>query len=244
LLLRDLVYLIRDLAVLVHPYLPDTADRIHSFLGTAGSGTDHLRILSGIKAVKAPELLFRKLEDEEIEEFKKKFAGGQSMGADPQTLEKFRSRVDLRVATIIEVEKHPKADKLYIETVDLGGETRRIVSGLVPYYSPDELKGRNVLLVCNLKPARLRGVESQGMLLAADDGQTVEVLFADHAEPGDPVVLAGRPNPGQTAEEIDIEEFFSIPIVVKNHQVLIDEVLLECAGRPITLEKVETGQVR
>ncbi len=243
-LLRDLVYLIRDLAVLIHPYLPDTADRIHSFLGTEGSGKDQLGVLSGIEAVKDPELLFRKLEDEEIENFKKRFAGGQEMGSDSQTLEKFRSRVDLRVAKIVEVEKHPKADKLYIETVDLGGETRQIVSGLVPYYRPDELKGRNVLLVCNLKPARLRGVESQGMLLAADDGKTVEVLFADHARPGDPVGLAGQQTSGQAAEEIDIEEFFSIPIQVKNHQVLIDEVLLECAGKSITSEKVKTGQVR
>jgi len=243
-LLRDLVCLIRDLAVLIHPYLPETADRIHSFLGTEGSGTDQLGVLSGIEAVKDPELLFRKLEDEEIENFKKKFAGGQGMGSDTQALEKFRSRVDLRVAKIVEVEKHPKADKLYIETVDLGGETRRIVSGLVPYYRPDELKGRNVLLVCNLKPARLRGVESQGMLLAADDGKIVEVLFADHARPGDPVGLAGQQASGQTAEEIDIEEFFSIPIQVKNHQVLIAEVLLECAGKSITSEKVKTGQVR
>jgi len=243
-LLRDLVYLIRDLAVLIHPYLPDTADRIHSFLGTEGSGTDQLEVLSGIEEVKAPELLFRKLEDEEMENFKKKFSGGQAMGADTQTLEKFRSRVDLRVAKIVEVEKHPKADKLYIETVDLGAETRQIVSGLVPYYRPDELKGRNVLLVCNLKPARLRGVESRGMLLAADDGQTVEVLFADHAEAGDPVGLAGQPNSGGAAEEIDIDEFFSIPIQVKNHQVLVNEVMLECAGKPITSEKVKTGQVR
>jgi len=243
-LLRDLVYLIRDLAVLIHPYLPDTADRIHSFLGTEGSGIDQLKVLSGIEEVKAPELLFRKLEDEEMENFKKKFSGGQAMGADTRTLEKFRSRVDLRVAKIVEVEKHPKADKLYIETVDLGAETRQIVSGLVPYYRPDELKGRNVLLVCNLKPARLRGVESRGMLLAADDGQTVEVLFADHAEAGDPVGFAGQPNSGGAAEEIDIDEFFSIPIQVKNHQVLVDEVVLECAGRSITSEKVKTGQVR
>jgi methionyl-tRNA synthetase len=243
-LVRDLVYLIRDLAVLIRPYLPDTADKINSFLGLERPGTDQLGVLSGIEAVKEPELLFRKLEDEEIEKFKKKFAGGQDMGVDSQTLEKFRSRVDLRVAKIIEVEKHPKADKLYIETVDLGGETRQIVSGLVPHYRPDELRGRNILLVCNLKPARLRGEESQGMLLAADDGQTVEVLFADHAKPGDPVGLAGQPTSGQAAEEIDIDEFFTIPIQVKNHQVLIDEFPLECAGKSITSEKVKTGQVR
>ncbi len=246
-LLRDLVYLIRDLAVLIHPFLPDTANKINSFLGLQRSGTDQLGMLSGIEAVKDPVLLFRKLEDEEIENFKKRFAGGQEMGADSQTLEKFRSRVDLRVAKIIEVEKHPKADKLYIETVDLGKENRQIVSGLVPYYGPDELKGRNVLLVCNLKPALLRGVESQGMLLAADDGQTVEVLFADHAKAGDPVGLAGLTGletQGEAAAAIDIEEFFSIPIQVKDGQVLIEDVPLECGGKTVTTEKVKTGQVR
>jgi methionyl-tRNA synthetase len=243
-LLRDLVYLIRDLAVLIHPYLPDTAEKIHSFLGTEGAGSGDLGVFSGIEAVRAPELLFRKLEDQEIENFKMKFSGGQAMAQASQTVQKFLSRVDLRVARITEVEKHPKADKLYIETVDLGGETRQIVSGLVPYYRPDELQGRNVLLVTNLKPARLRGVESQGMLLAAEDGKTVEVLFADHAQPGDVVGLTGLQRPVQSGEEIDIEEFFSIPIQVQGDQVLIDDVPLECAGKPVTTDKVKTGQVR
>ncbi|MBN2551267.1 MAG: methionine--tRNA ligase [Spirochaetales bacterium] len=242
LLLRDLLYLIRDLAVLIHPYLPETADRIHSFLGTQGAGTGDLGVLSGIEAVGEPELLFRKLEDEEIESFKIKFSGGQAV--ESKNSQKFLARVDLRVARIVEVEKHPKADKLYIETVDLGGETRRIVSGLVPYYRPDELEGRNVLMVTNLKPARLRGVESRGMLLAADDGQTVEVLFADHARPGDEVGLAGLQGPEQPPVEIDIDEFFSIPIQVSSAQVMIDGVPMQCAGKTITTEKVKTGQVR
>ena len=161
-----------------------------------------------------------------------------------ESVQKFLSRVDLRVARITEVEKHPQADKLYIETVDLGGETRQIVSGLVPYYRPDELQGRNVLLVTNLKPARLRGVESQGMLLAAKEGETVEVLFADHAQPGDAVGLTGLQGPAEAKQEIDIEEFFSIPIKVQGAQVLIDDLPLECAGQALTTEKVKTGQVR
>jgi len=243
-LLRDLVYLIRDLAVLIHPYLPDTAAKIHSFLGTEGAGYRDLGVLSGIETVRAPELLFRKLEDEEIANFKMKFSGGQAMAQASENVQKFLSRVDLRVARITEVEKHPQADKLYIETVDLGGETRQIVSGLVPYYRADELQGRNILLVTNLKSARLRGVESQGMLLAAKEGETVEVLFADHAQPGDPVGLTGLQGPAEAKQEIDIEEFFSIPIQVKDAQVLIDDLPLECAGNAITTERVKTGKVR
>jgi methionyl-tRNA synthetase len=241
-LLRDLVYLIRDLAVLLHPYLPDTAAKINSLLGTKGAGTANLRVLSGIGKVKAPELLFRKLEDREIEAFKMKFSGGVAKAS--QNVQIFLSRVDLRVARITGVEKHPQADKLYIETVDLGGETRKIVSGLVPYYRPEELQGRNVLLVANLKSARLRGVESRGMLLAAQGGETVEVLFADHARPGDPVAPSGLQSPEQSGEQIDIEEFFSIPIQVKDNRVLIDDVPLECAGKTITTEKVKSGKVR
>ena len=243
-LLRDLVYLIRDLAVLIHPYLPDTAAKMHSFLGTEGADYGDLGVLSGIETVRAPELLFRKLEDEEIANFKMKFSGGQAMAQASENVQKFLSRVDLRVARITEVEKHPQADKLYIETVDLGGETRQIVSGLVPYYRADELQGRNILLVTNLKSARLRGVESQGMLLAAKEGETVEVLFADHAQPGDPVGLTGLQGPAEAKQEIDIEEFFSIPIQVKDAQVLIDDLPLECAGNAITTERVKTGKVR
>jgi methionyl-tRNA synthetase len=243
-LLRDLVYLIRDLAVLIHPYLPDTAAKMHSFLGTEGADYGDLGVLSGIETVRAPELLFRKLEDEEIANFKMKFSGGQAMAQASENVQKFLSRVDLRVARITEVEKHPKADKLYIETVDLGGETRQIVSGLVPYYRAEQLQGRNILLVANLKSARLRGVESQGMLLAAKEGETVEVLFADHAQPGDSVGFAGLQGPAEVKQEIDIEEFFSIPIQVKDAQVLIDDLPLECAGNAITTERVKTGKVR
>jgi methionyl-tRNA synthetase len=246
-LLRDLVYLIRDLALLLHPFLPGTAARIHSFLGTADADLRQLATLSGIEAVREAELLFRKLDSDEIEALKKRFSGAQAGAPAGSALAAdFLARVDLRVARIVEVEKHPKADKLYIETVDLGGQTRRIVSGLVPYYSPGELEGRNVLLVANLKPARLRGVESRGMLLAADDGKAVEVLFADHASPGAPVGLAGLAgrDPANPFPEIDIEEFFSIPITVKDGRVLIDGIALECAGKIIGTEKVKTGQVR
>ena len=161
-----------------------------------------------------------------------------------EAVQKFLSRVDLRIARVTEVEKHPNADKLYVETVDLGGETRKIVSGLVPYYRPEELQGRNILLVANLKSARLRGVESRGMLLAAADGETVEVLFADHAQPGESVGLEGLQRPALSGEEIDIEEFFSIPIQVKEGRALIDDLPLECAGKTVTTEKVKTGQVR
>ena len=157
-----------------------------------------------------PELLFARLEDKEIEELRVRFsgtqkerrgrcraaAGGCRAPSPAEIAARFRATVDLRAAKIVEVKRHPDAEKLYIETVDLGTEQRTIVSGLVPHYKEEELLGHTVVLVANLKPALLRGVESQGMLLAASEGKTVEVLFVDHAQPGDRVVLSGGPRGG------------------------------------------------
>jgi len=76
------------------------------------------------------------------------------------------AKVELKVGTVVKCEKHPKADKLLVSQVSLGNETRQIVSGIASCYSPEDMVGRKVIVVTNLKPANLRGVESQGMLLA------------------------------------------------------------------------------
>jgi methionyl-tRNA synthetase len=256
-LIRDLVYLIRDLAVLVQPYLPAASEAMLGYLGLKRADWADLGRLEGIGAVRQPELLFRRLEDEEIEGHRARFGGqgprsAQAQGeskevsmANPELRARFRDKVELRVARVTEVERHPKADKLYIESVDLGTERRKIVSGLVGYYTEAQLKGRNVVMVTNLKPARLRGVDSQGMLLAAQDGTQVEVLFADHAQPGDPVTIEGEgPEPASPRAEIDIEQFFRVPIQVQDHRILVEGAALVCAGRPLNTSLVKDGQVK
>jgi methionyl-tRNA synthetase len=86
-------------------------------------------------------------------------------------------KLDLVVGTVTSVEPHPNADKLYVLKVDLGEETeRQLVAGLKPYYEPEALAGRQIVVVANLEPATLRGVESQGMLLAGQTGDVVAVL--------------------------------------------------------------------
>jgi len=84
------------------------------------------------------------------------------------TIDDFR-RIDLRVATILKAEPHPNADRLLVLQIDLGGEQRQLVAGIRAHYPPEELVGRQIVVVANLEPATLRGVESQGMLLAASD---------------------------------------------------------------------------
>ncbi len=91
------------------------------------------------------------------------------------TIEDFR-KIELKVAVIKEVTEHPNADKLYIVTVDLGDKTKQLVAGIRLYYQKEELIGKQVVVVDNLEPAVLRGVESQGMLLAASDESGIVII--------------------------------------------------------------------
>jgi len=90
-------------------------------------------------------------------------------------IEEFR-RLELKVGTVRSAETHPNADRLLVLRVDLGSEERQIVAGIRRSYAAEELVGRQVVIVANLEPATLRGIESQGMLLAASDGERVVIL--------------------------------------------------------------------
>jgi methionine--tRNA ligase beta chain len=93
-------------------------------------------------------------------------------------IDEFR-KVDLRVGTVKSAEPHPNADKLLVLRVDLGAEERQIVAGIRGQYDPAALVGRQIVVVANLEAAKLRGIESQGMLLAASDGDRIVILTAD-----------------------------------------------------------------
>jgi methionyl-tRNA synthetase len=86
-------------------------------------------------------------------------------------------KMDIRIAKIIKAEKHPNADKLLKLQVDLGAEQRQVIAGIAEHYSPEDLVGKTVSIVANLKPAKIRGELSQGMILAADDGKVVSPLI-------------------------------------------------------------------
>lgn len=95
-------------------------------------------------------------------------------------------RLDLRIGTIVEVNKAPDADTLYLTKVDIGGEYLSVVAGLAKYLSADELLGKNVVMLCNLKPSKLRGHLSEGMIMCAKSNDTMEVLTPpEGANPGD-----------------------------------------------------------
>jgi methionyl-tRNA synthetase len=305
-LIGELCYVLRDLSVMIHPYMPQAAAKLASFFGAKVGGADGLSWadlggLSGLTAVSTPEVLFAKLEDDFVSALRDRYSGSQKERAErdaasapgapapkapvppnaaaaapaqpkakaehvpsPPPLpglpieERFERLIDLRVAKIVKIERHPKADKLYIETLDDGSGTERvIVSGLVPFYKEEELLGKSIVLVNNLKPAKLRGVESKGMLLAASrkiagepgpDGkptivkEAAEVLDAGDAAPGTRLSLEGRGIPGEVGE-IDVDGFFSVPIRAEGGFAFIGANRLVAGSRPFALEKVKEGEV-
>ncbi|MCD6502618.1 MAG: methionine--tRNA ligase [Euryarchaeota archaeon] len=121
------------------------------------------------------------------------------------------SVLDIRVGEVVEVSDHPNADKLYVLKVNLGSETRTLVAGLKPYYKREELEKKKIAVLANLKPAKLRGIISEGMLLAADDGKTVSILIPE-GEPGDVIYFENVKR--KPKSKISIDEFMKVNLYV------------------------------
>ena len=160
----------------------------------------------------------------------------------------FNKYIDLRVAKIIKVDRNPEGEKLYIETLDDGSGTERIIqSGLVPYLKPEELLGQHIIIAANLAPRKMRGVESHGMLLAADyveDGkEKVELLTAPWAAPGTQVVLEGT-EPCEKPAKIDIDKFCKITYRIADHHAQAAGINLQADGKAITTVKTADGEIQ
>ena len=198
-----------NLAILAQPFLPFTAKKICHLLKVVDKILDwenagSLKLLSVGYTLRAPELLFRKIEDEEIAAQIQKLndaAQIKKMETTPTTSSSSTSaiaavkpeivfddfaKIDLRVGTIVAASKVEKADKLLQLSVDLGFETRTIVSGIAQHFEPESIVGKQVTVVVNLAPRKMRGIESNGMILMAEDsnGKLHFVNPSDNINPG------------------------------------------------------------
>ena len=190
--LYNLLESIRFAAVLLESYMPQTSEKILDALGTKQRTLESLEsfgnLETGGSVVKKLEMLFARIDAEEfmkqLEADKEKEAKAQEQAeaeAKKETKELITiddfAKVELKVGTVVSCEKHPKADRLLVVQVVLGAERGQIVSGIAKFFSPQEMVGRKVIVVSNLKPAKLRGVESQGMILcaASDDDSALDL---------------------------------------------------------------------
>ena len=184
--LYNLLESIRFAAVLLSSYMPDTAEKILDELSTserdAASLEEFGNLECGHTVDAKPEILFARID---VKEFMEKLEADKANEEaekeavkEPENLigiEDF-TKVELKVGTIVSAQKHPKADKLLVEQIDLGNETRQIVSGIAKSFQPEEVIGKKVVVVTNLKPVNLRGVESQGMILCASTEDDLDIL--------------------------------------------------------------------
>ncbi len=180
--LNNITEVVKIVSVLIWPFMPQTAEKVQHQLGLGIVGVkldlDSLKEWGKIKQVrpisKAPPL-FPRVKREKEEEVKEK--------PEPISLADFQ-RLDLRVGTIKEAEPIPGSKKLLKLTVDIG-EERIIVAGLADHYQMDGLRDKQVIVLANLRPVRLKGVESQGMILAAEDEEGIHILIPDkESKPG------------------------------------------------------------
>jgi methionyl-tRNA synthetase len=203
-----------NLAIYINPFLPFTAKKMCKLMKVVDKMLEwknggSLELLKVNYPLNPPELLFRKVEDEEIAFQKAKLGaspspsnggelqksttnnlnlktqpepsiGGQGGFKNEIVFDDFE-KIDLRVGKIIEAIKVPKADKLLQLTVDLGFEKRTVVSGIAAHYSPEEVIGKQVTLVANLAPRKMRGIESNGMILMAENAEG-KLIFVNPSE--------------------------------------------------------------
>jgi methionyl-tRNA synthetase len=176
-----------NLAILVNPFLPNTARKMLYLMKVVDKMLDwenagRLKLLSPGYSLRAPELLFRKIEDNEIAEQIEKLKAGLIKPEVTTKMEELKqpagkaeivyddfAKLELKAATVTACEKVEKADKLLKLEVDLGTEKRTIVSGIAQHYKPEEIVGKQVIVVTNLAPRKMKGIESQGMILTAED---------------------------------------------------------------------------
>lgn len=192
--LYNLLECIRISAVLLSSYMPETAEKILEELSTSEREADSLKefgmLECGHTVEGKPEILFaridakefmetleadRKKEEKAAAKEAKKEAKKEDTAVEQIGIEDF-TKVELKVGTILSAEKHPKADRLLVEQIDLGEETRQIVSGIAANFTLEDVVGKKVIVVTNLKPVKLRGVESQGMILCASNQDDLDIV--------------------------------------------------------------------
>ena len=171
--------------------------------------------------VNKPKILFQKLELEKEE--------------DPF------SALNLKVALVEDVSDHPGSDKLYVLKIDLGTEKRTLVAGLKPYLLPEEILRKKIVVVTNLKPAKLRGAESQGMLLAAEKKDKVVLLLAPKSNAGDQVFIEGIT---PKTKQITIDDFAKIKLKVKNKKAIYDGKPLKTEFEEIKVDIQDGAEIR
>lgn len=265
-----LLNVIKDLGVLCEPFMPGVSKDIFAQLNIEYQNWNNLFELSIRHGheIGTPNALFEKLDDKRIDELKRRYSGRQKeiviekkkIRAEGRAKEidviRDFSDLDLRVGIVKEAISHPNADKLLIMKVDVGEKQIQLVAGLKKFYSPEEIVGKRIIVVNNLKHANLRGFESEGMLLAGGPSEDLQddekiskgfhgILYTDKSPPGTKIVITGGNANGEPIKELTIDEFYSnYKIVVKGGKAFYNGKVLKAEDEEVMCDRVKNGLVR
>jgi methionyl-tRNA synthetase len=217
------VNLVRILGILFKPVVPRMANFLEKQLNLPHQDFSHIAFDLKDHLIGEPAILLPKVDRIDL------------VKADPF------AAIELRVGRVVEVGSHPKADKLVVMKVDLGTETRQLCAGIRAQYTDAELTGKPIVVVANLKPAKLRGLESQGMLLAASSDTGLGVLTID-AAPGTPVRVADIPFDG--TPEIEITDFQKISLKAQGGKAFYNGKPLQADGRDVAVDRGVEGGIK
>ncbi len=212
------VNIAKNIGILIQPVLPEFSSNLQNQLNVSNLAWSDINFELKNHKIGKDEILVRKIDD--VKEQNPTFP------------------LNLKIARILDVRDHANADRLYVLQLDLGSEKRQLVAGLRQYYTSEQLKGKLIVLISNLKFTKLRGVESQGMLLAGDDGTNVGLLTAEKSGPGDAVYFEGLEN---SAGEITYSEFAKLELAVQDSKVVFSGKELKTDNEIIKAEKVSDG---
>lgn len=226
-ILYNLVEHLRIISILVYPIMPTSSEHISAQIGQKRGTIKNVKFTKKTTGmISEPKIMFKKIEVDSEPAHKPE----DPFGA-----------INLKVARVEKVEPHPNADKLYVVTLNAGSEQRTLVAGLKQYYTPEQLTGKHIVFISNLKPAQLRGVTSQGMMLAGEKSGIVKVLDASIAQPGEQVFVEGIiPHTAQ----ITIDEFMKIKLTTKSKHVVYGDKPLKTKSGIITVDLADDATIR
>ena len=190
--LYNLLESIRVASVLLTPFMPETSKEVFRQINTEKTDFASIETWGNYeknnKVVENTNVLFARVDEkktmDEIMQYMESKAEVKTTFKEEVSIEDF-DKLDIRIGTVMDCQRHPKADKLLVFDIKCGSDRRTIVSGIAQYYQPEDLVGKKVAFIANLAPRKLRGIESKGMILSAEDAKgNLEVVTVDKVEDG------------------------------------------------------------
>lgn len=209
--------IVKNLSILLYPIIPRFCGELQNQLNLKNLGFKDLKFNLKNHKISHAKIIFAKIEVQKNKEIP----------------------LSLKIAKIEAVEEHPDAENLYVLKISLGNEKRQLVAGIKNHYTKEDLLGRNIVVITNLRKANIRGVASEGMLLAADNGKVIKLLSAEKSETGDKVFFDGI---NHTEDEIDIDKFKKISLRTKNKRVLFKDKILRTEKEEVAVD-IEDGAI-